>query len=213
MKVAHLFPFWGGVQLSRMNRVQQVTSKLNLNQNGWKVPQKGLFLTHLGRIRQKQFPVASCRQVKYRAFCSVSDLIIWSRISRSLSTMTVSPPVCCTYYAGFCLKLGVYPLVRISWVRHFDMWRKIQFREGYWIVTLNQRLRQHRLGGSGGLRRIFCPNRAVWKKGNTQSIPTFSILSLGPKSHAESPCPIMQRCPIFNLPATCHRKLFLTYAS
>ena len=65
MKVAHLFPFWGGVQLSRMNRVQQVTSKLNLNQNGWKVPQKGLFFTHLGRIRQKQFPVASCRQVKY----------------------------------------------------------------------------------------------------------------------------------------------------
>ena len=30
--------------------------------------------------------------------------------------------------------------------------------------------------------------------GNTQSIPAFSILSLGAKSRAESPCPIMRCC-------------------
>ena len=39
-------------------------------------------------------------------------------------------------------------------------------------------LRQHRLGGDCGLRRIFCPNRAVRKMGNTSSIPAFFILSL-----------------------------------
>ena len=55
-------------------------------------------------------------------------------------------------------------------------------------------LRQHRLGGSCRLRRIFCPKRAVRKMGNTSSIPTFSILSPGSKSHAESPCPIMRCC-------------------
>ena len=48
--------------------------------------------------------------------------------------------------------------------------------------------------GSCGLRRIFCPNRAVWKMGNTSSISAFSILSLGSKSLAESPCPIMRCC-------------------
>ena len=48
--------------------------------------------------------------------------------------------------------------------------------------------------GSRGLRRIFCPNRAVWKMGNTQSIPAFFILSLETKSLAESPCPIMRCC-------------------
>ena len=31
--------------------------------------------------------------------------------------------------------------------------------------------------------------------GNTSSIPAFSILSLGSKSHAEFPCPIMRCCP------------------
>ena len=31
--------------------------------------------------------------------------------------------------------------------------------------------------------------------GNTSSIPAFSILSLGSKSSAESPCPIMRCCP------------------
>ena len=48
--------------------------------------------------------------------------------------------------------------------------------------------------GDSGLRRIFCPNRAVWKMGNTSSIPAFSILSLVSKSLAESPCPIMRCC-------------------
>ena len=50
--------------------------------------------------------------------------------------------------------------------------------------------------GRCGFRRIFCPNRAVWKMGNTSSIPAFSILSLEPKSLAESPCPIMRCCPL-----------------
>ncbi|MCI6434862.1 MAG: hypothetical protein MR828_08895 [Clostridiales bacterium] len=31
--------------------------------------------------------------------------------------------------------------------------------------------------------------------GNTQSIPAFSELSAGPKSLAESPCPIVRYCP------------------
>ena len=35
--------------------------------------------------------------------------------------------------------------------------------------------------GDCGLRRIFCPNRAVRKMGNTSSIPAFFILSLVPK--------------------------------
>ena len=48
--------------------------------------------------------------------------------------------------------------------------------------------------GDCGLRRIFCPNRAVRKMGNTSSIPAFFILSLVPKSLAESPCPIMRCC-------------------
>ena len=34
-----------------------------------------------------------------------------------------------------------------------------------------------------------------YKMGNTYSIPAFFILSLGAKSHAESPCPIMRCCP------------------
>ena len=34
-------------------------------------------------------------------------------------------------YTGFHLKLGVFSLVRIWWVRHFDVWRKIDFGEGY----------------------------------------------------------------------------------
>ena len=63
------------------------------------------------------------------------------------------------------------------------------------IIRIENDLRQHRLGGSCGLRRIFCTNRAVWKMGNTSSIPAYSILSLGSKYLAETHCPIMRWCP------------------
>ena len=40
--------------------------------------------------------------------------------------------------------------------------------------------------------------------GNTQSIPAFSILSLGSKSRAESPCPIMRYCLKYDNTWNCH---------
>ena len=62
--------------------------------------------------------------------------------------------------------------------------------------------------GSCGLRRVFCPIRTVLKTGNTQSIPAFSELSAGPKSLAESPCPIMRCCPKMLFPAVGLKELF-----
>ena len=67
------------------------------------------------------------------------------------------------------------------------------------------RLGQHRLGGSCGLQRIFCPNCAVWKMRNISSIPAFPILLFGSKSLSESPCPIMRcwlRCVEFDFECT-----------
>ena len=101
----------------------------------YRMQSKGLFWLFFLWFLSWSFWVSASILAVRAAFCSVSDFMIWSRISRSLSTMTVSPPVCCTYYTGFRIEMGVYPLVRILRVRHFDMWRKFDHREGYWIVT------------------------------------------------------------------------------
>ena len=55
-------------------------------------------------------------------------------------------------------------------------------------------LRQHRTMGTAGFGGSFAPIVQYKKMGNTSSIPAFFILSLVPKSRAESPCPIMRCC-------------------
>ena len=42
--------------------------------------------------------------------------------------------------------------------------------------------------------RVFSPVRAVWKTGNTPSIPLFSKLSAEEKSHATGSCRIVRCC-------------------
>ena len=41
------------------------------------------------------------------------------------------------------------------------MCRVLQEYRAQFLLVITGVLRQHRLGGSCGLRRIFCPNRAV----------------------------------------------------
>ena len=49
---------------------------------------------------------------------------------------------------------------------------------------MNRILGQHRTIGSAAGWRVFSPIRAVWKTGNTPSIPLFSKLSAEEKSLA-----------------------------
>ena len=58
--------------------------------------------------------------------------------------------------------------------------RPVLLQFGHTLESLNK--------SSSAEQRIFCPNHAVRKTGNTYSIPTFSALSLGTKSLAVSTC-------------------------
>ena len=63
-------------------------------------------------------------------------------------------------------------------VRTGSEWHVLTMHLSYRPIPMCLFSRATPLGGDSGLRRIFCPNRAVWKMGNTSSISAFSILSL-----------------------------------
>ena len=64
--------------------------------------------------------------------------------------------------------------------------------------TNSVKLRQHRTIASAAGWRVFSPIRAVWKTGNTPSIPLFSKLSAEEKSLATGSCRIV-RCCLYSL--------------
>ena len=68
----------------------------------------------------------------------------------------------------------------------WEPWRRV-FANWKTKETLNK--------SSAAERRIFCPQTAVWKMGNTYSIPSFSKPCLEPKSFAVSSCRFNQSFP------------------
>ena len=72
------------------------------------------------------------------------------------------------------------------------MWTPILLPSTVWRSPGGIKATPHKSSAAGW--RVFSPIRAVWKTGNTPSIPLFSKLSAEEKSHATGSCRIVRCC-------------------